>query len=35
MKLFFKDHMSIIILYGISFLLLPWMIQALDDYIHT
>ncbi|GAA3351540.1 HAMP domain-containing sensor histidine kinase [Lysinibacillus sp. FSL M8-0216] len=31
MKLFFKDHMSIIILYGISFLLLPWMIQALDD----
>jgi len=31
MRLFFKDHVSIIILYGISFLLLPWMIQALDD----
>ncbi|MFB7352270.1 sensor histidine kinase, partial [Bacillus thuringiensis] len=31
MKLFFKDHVSIIILYCISFLLLPWMIQALDD----
>ncbi|KPN95657.1 HAMP domain-containing sensor histidine kinase [Lysinibacillus sp. ZYM-1] len=31
MRLFFRDHLSIIILYSISFLLLPWMIQALDD----
>ncbi|WP_155592549.1 sensor histidine kinase [Lysinibacillus cavernae] len=31
MKLFFRDHLSIIILYGISFLLLPWIIHALDD----
>ena len=31
MKLFFRDHLSIIILYSISFLLLPWIIHVLDD----
>ncbi|WP_107948431.1 sensor histidine kinase [Lysinibacillus parviboronicapiens] len=31
MKLFFRDHASVIILYGISFLLLPWLFQSLDD----
>ncbi|MFJ7890815.1 sensor histidine kinase [Lysinibacillus xylanilyticus] len=31
MKLFFRDHISVIILYCVSFLLLPWIIQSLDD----
>lgn len=31
MKLFFRDHLSIIILYSISFLLLPLIIHVLDD----
>lgn len=31
MKLFFREHLSILILYGISFLLLPWIIHTLDD----
>lgn len=31
MKLFFRDHASVIILYAISFLFLPWLIQTLDD----
>ncbi|MFJ8088311.1 sensor histidine kinase [Lysinibacillus sp. NPDC095746] len=31
MKLFFRDHVSVIILYCVSFLLLPWIIQSLDD----
>lgn len=32
MKLFFRDHISIIMLYGLSFLLLPWIIHKLDDF---
>ncbi|WP_374964083.1 sensor histidine kinase [Lysinibacillus sp. RS5] len=31
MKLFFRDHVSVIILYCVSFLLLPWIIHSLDD----
>ncbi|MCL1697972.1 HAMP domain-containing sensor histidine kinase [Lysinibacillus sp. BPa_S21] len=31
MKLFFRDHLSVIILYCASFLLLPWIIHSLDD----
>ncbi|MGE7691641.1 sensor histidine kinase [Lysinibacillus sp. NPDC097214] len=31
MKLFFRDHLSVIILYCVSFLLLPWIIHSLDD----
>lgn len=31
MKLFFRDHVSVIILYCVSFLLLPWIIHTLDD----
>lgn len=31
MKLFFRDHVSVIILYCVSFLLLPWTIHSLDD----
>ncbi|MEB2282048.1 HAMP domain-containing histidine kinase [Lysinibacillus xylanilyticus] len=32
MKLFFRDHVSVIILYCVSFLLLPWIIHSLDDF---
>ncbi|EON73769.1 sensor histidine kinase [Lysinibacillus sphaericus] len=31
MRLFFQDHASVIFLYGISFILLPWLFQSLDD----
>lgn len=31
MKLFFRDHVSVIILYCVSFLLLPWIIHSLDN----
>ncbi len=31
MKLFFRDHVSVILLYCISFLFVPWIIHSLDD----